>query len=399
MSDVQGSCFYLMHNVIQHYAWGSTTSIQELFGIENPDQQPQAEVWMGAHPNGCSQVIVDGTKISLAELIEQNKAAFLSDATKAKFGQLPYLFKILAADSALSIQVHPSKTLAEQGYAREEEQQIPLKASYRNYKDPNHKPELVYALTPYQAMNGFRSFDSIVSLFKQANINAIKDLVEEFSANVSSAGLERFFTKLLSLQGEVKDKAVCELITYAKNHSTSTTNSLIVELATQYPGDIGLFAPLMLNVITLKPGEAMYLDALTPHAYIKGAGLEIMANSDNVLRAGLTPKHMDVDELVHCTRFQEKSQESLVLPPTVEEGAQHYSIPVSDFKFSVYSQSSQRLIEVQSAEILLPIDDVLQLSHSSGESVTIEVGQSVFIPAYAKNYKMSCKGRVARAYN
>ncbi|CAH0536189.1 mannose-6-phosphate isomerase, class I [Vibrio marisflavi] len=399
MSNQSTPCFFPMNNVIQNYAWGSKTSIHELFGIENSQEEPQAEIWMGAHPNGCSEVQFNGNNLLLSQLIDNDKAAFLSLETAEKFGQLPYLFKVLAAASALSIQVHPSKEMAEQGFAKEELQGIPLKAAHRNYKDPNHKPELVFALTDYQAMNGFRNFDSIISLFKQANIEALEQLVAEFASNVTSVGLRSFFTKLLSLEGDEKALAVAQLMAFAEKNSDSTLYSLILKLEKQYPGDIGLFAPLMLNIITLKPGEAMYLDALTPHAYIEGTGLEIMANSDNVLRAGLTPKHMDVEELVGCTLFQEKPEGTLLLKPQELEGAQHYAIPVPDFNFSVYTASEDRLIEVTSAEILLPIDEALVVKHESGESITIEKGQSVFIPAYTKSYTLSCAGRVARAYN
>lgn len=399
MSNLLTPRFFPMYNVIQNYAWGSKTSIHDLFGIDNSDNEPQAEIWMGAHPNGCSKVTSNDNQVLLSQLIDTDQAAFLSSETAEKFGQLPYLFKVLAAASALSIQVHPSKELAEQGFKKEEQQGIPLKAAHRNYKDPNHKPELVFALTDYQAMNGFRNFDSIISLFKQVNVEALSLLVNEFASNVTSEGLQSFFTQLLSLTGDTKTIAVEQLIRYAKDHEGSPLFSLILKLEKQYAGDIGLFAPLMLNVVTLKPGEAMYLDALTPHAYIEGTGLEIMANSDNVLRAGLTPKHMDIDELVHCTLFQEKPANTLLLKPEEKDGALNYPIPVSDFNFSVYNQSEDRQIEVHSAEILLPIDEALVVSHESGESVTIEKGHSVFIPAYVKSYTLNCNGRVARAYN
>lgn len=145
--------FFLMNNVIQNYAWGSTTSVNQLFGIENPTGEPQAEVWMGAHPNGCSMVTVNGEETKLSSLIAQDMNAFLSEEVANRFGELPYLFKVLAAEKALSIQVHPNKQQAELGFALEEKQGIPLTAANRNYKDPNHKPELVYALTEYQAMN------------------------------------------------------------------------------------------------------------------------------------------------------------------------------------------------------------------------------------------------------
>lgn len=151
---------YKLDNVIQNYAWGSKTSIKELFGIPNPDDQPQAEIWMGAHPNGCSKLAESGQLLS--ELISADPESVLGQYTQNRFGDLPYLFKVLAAHTPLSIQVHPSKQKAELGFLRENEQGIPLSAANRNYKDPNHKPELVYALTFYKAMNAFAQLSRLL---------------------------------------------------------------------------------------------------------------------------------------------------------------------------------------------------------------------------------------------
>ncbi len=221
--------FFLMDNVIQNYAWGSKTSIQELFSIANPDNQPQAEIWMGAHPNGCSKIEIDNQKTPLAEVISSNKAEFLSAATAQQFGELPYLFKVLAAAKALSIQVHPTKQEAEEGYKKENLAKIPLHAANRNYKDPNHKPEMVYALTSYQAMNGFRAFADIITLFDKVNCQALQPLVTEFSNNQTSDGLAQFFAALLTLDGTQKDKALQELLTYAHAHAGDELFSLIIE--------------------------------------------------------------------------------------------------------------------------------------------------------------------------
>ncbi|WP_044620597.1 mannose-6-phosphate isomerase, class I [Photobacterium gaetbulicola] len=393
------SRFYRMHNVIQDYAWGSTTSIGQLFGIENPEGKPQAEIWMGAHQNGCSQIEVDGKPTLLSDFIEADKANLIGADTAETFGELPYLFKVLAAEKALSIQVHPSKAQAEAGFAKEEEQGVPRTAGNRNYKDPNHKPELVYALTPYQAMNGFREFGQIVSYFRALEIEEIHALVAALEANQNEQGLEGFFEAMLSLDGEAKESSVAKLLAYADAHKDEELFALILDLAEQYPGDIGLFAPLMLNTLTLQPGEAMFLDACTPHAYIKGTGLEIMANSDNVLRAGLTPKYMDVPELVACTRCQPMPFDTLLLAPQTENGALHYPIPVPDFKFSVYQQADNVELETSSAEILLAVDAPLTVAHIDGESVTIGKGESVFIPANTGAYLASSEGKFARAYN
>lgn len=399
--------FFKLQNPIQHYAWGSVTAIHDLFGIENPNQEPQAEIWMGAHPNGCSKVTIDGESVLLSELINSDQESILSKATTEQFGELPYLFKVLAAGQALSIQVHPSKEEAEVGFAREEAQGIDRSADHRNYRDPNHKPELVYALTPYQAMNGFRAFDDILAHFTHmvdaVHMPAVQMLLDAFKANVTSPGLEAFFTGLLSLQGDDKQQSMTALLEYAalieQPKVEDDLGQLVLELAQSYPDDIGLFAPFMLNVLTLKPGQAMYLDARTPHAYLKGTGLEIMANSDNVLRAGLTPKHIDVAELAKCTVFEEKSAESLLCLPVMDGDQQHYPIPVPDFNFDCFVQADETVVPVSSAEIVLAIDSEATLSHVSGETMILKKGESAFVPAYAQTYTLSSTGRVARAYN
>ncbi|MGR6779823.1 mannose-6-phosphate isomerase, class I [Moritella viscosa] len=399
MSTPTYPCFFRMHNIIQNYAWGSTTSIESLFGIANPEGKHQAEIWMGAHPNGCSQINVAGKITCLKAFIETDRATIVGEATDKQFGELPYLFKVLAAENALSIQVHPSKAQAEIGFSKEEEASIPLSASHRNFKDPNHKPELVYALTPYQAMNGFREFAEIISLFRALDASELHSLVIALENNQNEAGLGQFFEAMLSLQRETKDTAVKTLLVYAERHKGDPLFALILALAEQYPGDIGLFSPLMLNVLTLQPGEAMFLDACTPHAYIKGTGLEIMANSDNVLRAGLTPKHMDIAELVASTRFIPTQADTLLLAPEQSEGGLHYPIPVPDFKFSVYQNQRSIKLTTTSAEILLALDASLTVHHCNGETLTIDKGESVFIPAYTGNYTASSTSRFARAYN
>ncbi|MCF6450106.1 mannose-6-phosphate isomerase, class I [Vibrio sp. MMG022] len=398
-NTISSKCFFKMDNKIQNYDWGSRTAIHDLFGFVNKAQQPQAEVWMGTHPNGCSIVNQGSTNVSLSELIKQDPSAFLSQNTAEVFGDLPFLFKILAADKALSIQVHPNKQDAELGYAKEQQLGVPLSAFNRNYKDANHKPELVYALTEYQAMNGFRSFDEIIAEFRLCDIPEINGYLEQFERNPNQDGLCKFFVEILSMEEARKINAVDHLLSYAAANQVRPVCELILDLAAQYPNDVGLFAPLLLNVITLKPGEAMFLSARTPHAYIKGTGLEIMANSDNVLRAGLTPKHMDVEELVKCTDFIPKSMNTLLTKAEIKDCEHNFPVPVQDFKFSVFQEPKDQQVEMISAEILMPIDADVTLLAESGETLVLGKGQSAFIPAYVGNYTLSCEGRVARAFN
>ncbi|WP_421207677.1 mannose-6-phosphate isomerase, class I [Aeromonas enteropelogenes] len=393
--------FLLMQNPIQGYDWGSHDSLTTLFGIPNPEGKPQAELWMGAHPNGCSEITCGDQVQKLSTLIESAPAAVLGEATLARFGSLPFLFKVLCAEKALSIQVHPSKAQAETGFAKEEAAGISPKAANRNYKDPNHKPELVFALTPYQAMNGFRSIPAILVLFERVKLAAIADLTGALAtahaANQGEAGLQHFFQQLLMLEGVRKEAALTDLLAYANEHQDEETFALITSLAAQYPGDVGLFSPLLLNVVTLQPGQAMFLDACTPHAYVRGTGLEIMANSDNVLRAGLTPKYIDVAELLDCTRCLPKPDDQILLAPRREGAVQHFEVPVPDFTFSVYPAGEHQLTTA-SAEILFAIDGPVILKRGD-DTLHLEKGQSAFIPAATGSYQLLAEGRVARAGN
>ncbi|MFM4859835.1 mannose-6-phosphate isomerase, class I [Aeromonas media] len=397
MSSRDLPSFLLMQNPIQGYDWGSHDALTTLFGIPNPTGKPQAELWMGAHPNGCSEVVLAGDVQKLSTLINSAPATVLGDATQARFGSLPFLFKVLCAENALSIQVHPSKAQAEAGFAREEAAGIDIKASNRNYKDPNHKPELVFALTPYQAMNGFRAIPAILALFERVKLATIADLVADLAANQNEAGLQHFFHQLLILTGPRKEDALAGLLAYAAAHQDEETFALVTSLAAQYPGDVGLFSPLLLNVVTLQPGQAMYLDACTPHAYVRGTGLEIMANSDNVLRAGLTPKYIDVAELLDCTRCLAKPDDQILLSPRMEGAVQHYDVPVPDFTFSVYP-AGEHALTTASAEILFAIDGTVILQQGK-QSLRLEKGQSAFIPAATGSYQLLADGRVARAGN
>lgn len=252
-------------------------------------------------------------------------------------------------------------------------------------------------------MNGFRSYDEIIEAFGLCDIDELRAPLDAFKREINSQGLRDFFVHILTMEGETKERALKQLLAHASRQSEQGTDSdvfqLILDLSTQYPGDVGLFAPLLLNVITLQPGEAMFLSARTPHAYIKGTGLEIMANSDNVLRAGLTPKHMDVEELVKCTDFVPKPFNSLVLEPNADGCQNLYPVPVADFSFSILNQPNNEVVEANSAEILMAIDADLTLISDNGETLTAAKGQSVFVPAYVGHYRIQSAGRVARAFN
>ncbi|OCH16700.1 mannose-6-phosphate isomerase, class I [Aliivibrio sp. 1S165] len=392
---------FKLDNVIQNYAWGSQTSIQQLFGIENQEGLPQAEIWMGAHPNGCSKVEATGELLS--ELIKKYPIETLGRYTHQRFGDLPYLFKVLAADKPLSVQVHPKLSDAKLGFEKENQQGIELGAFNRNYKDANHKPELVYALTFYRAMNGFRPIAEMVSIFEQANVSVLSEAVTQLKASPTSSSLQAFFTTVMSLTGKDKTDALAQLIegsdTKAKTKVAREAFGMVAEFSEEFSDDIGLFSPLMLNVIELEPGEAMFLHAATPHAYVQGTGLEIMANSDNVLRAGLTPKHMDIEELISHTEFHSIPFDDIRLHPIKKERKHSYPIPVDDFGFEiieVVEESAEQY--VRGAEILFCIEGEV-IIESDDSVTTLHAGQSVFVCNNADVYSCKGKGTLARAYN
>ncbi|EHH0804278.1 mannose-6-phosphate isomerase, class I [Vibrio vulnificus] len=392
---------FKLENVIQNYVWGSQTAITELFGIDNPEQVPQAEIWMGTHPNGCSKLAHTG--MLLSDFIQSDPANVLGDYTVERFGDLPFLFKVLSAEKPLSIQVHPSREKAIEGYQKENLQGLQLTDSSRNYKDDNHKPELVYALTFYKAMNGFRTIEEIVSLFDQAKVETLRVDLEKLILQPTSTGLKAFFDVVMNLSAERKQRALAELLQAvdqpAKTAKAREAFELIKEFRQDYRDDIGLFSPLLLNIVELEPGEAMFLHAETPHAYVKGTGLEIMANSDNVLRAGLTPKHMDIAELIANTNFISTDRDKLILKPFNIENKTAYPIPVEDFSFEIVNvETTERRQYVRSAEILFCIEGNCAIRHGS-DVVTIAAGESVFVCNSTKVYEYFGEGRLARAFN
>ncbi|MEZ9207070.1 mannose-6-phosphate isomerase, class I [Vibrio splendidus] len=392
---------YKLNNVIQNYAWGSYTSLSSLFGFENPNNEPQAELWMGAHPNGCSKLAE--LDITLAEYIKENSKSVLGDYTANRYGQLPYLFKVLAARTPLSIQVHPNKRNSEIGFERESAQGIALSAGNRNYKDPNHKPELVYAVTVYKAMNGFRPIADIIALFDEVNIEALSDDVGMLTQAPDSHGLKALFTSVLTLTGDKKDAVFEQLSRHYDRADLSTNISQALEysqnFANQYPDDNGILAPLLLNIIELQPGEAMFLHAETPHAYVEGTALEVMASSDNVLRAGLTPKHIDVEQLIQNTTFASIVPEQLKIEPIKREGYVHFPIPVDDFGFDIFNVTQeQRTVFTRSAEIVMCIAGEVKVE-SDTQSILLKKGESLFVSCDSPQYQLKGMGQIARVYN
>lgn len=387
-----------MMNQIQHYDWGSKTALSELYGYPNPDNLPMAELWMGAHPKASSEVISPLThqKISLDAFIKENPEKILGKHIAERFGRLPYLFKVLCAAQPLSVQVHPNKHDAEIGFEKENAQGIPLNSPIRNYKDNNHKPELIYALTPFKAMNAFRPIAEIVELF--SFIAAAHPEIQFFVQSPSEDKLKKLFAQILNLTGEQKELALGVLKAALNSKQGEPWNS-IKQMVSLYPDDNGLFTPLMLNIVELQPGEAMFLAARTPHAYLEGVGLEVMANSDNVLRAGITSKHIDVKELVDNIDFKSIKADDLFNIPEKSGNVWKYKIPVEDFSFKIYSIDCSGLsLTNHTASILFCIEGKLVL-RSGNQELNMNSGESVFLPAYEDNISIQGNGQVARVFN
>ncbi|HAU4368021.1 TPA: mannose-6-phosphate isomerase [Citrobacter amalonaticus] len=384
-------------NSVQNYAWGSKTALTELYGLANPQQLPMAELWMGAHPKSSSKIEdANGQVVSLRDVIDGNQSALLGDAVAERFGELPFLFKVLCAAQPLSIQVHPNKRNSEIGFAKENAAGIPMDAAERNYKDPNHKPELVFALTPFLAMNAFRKFSEIVSLLQP--VAGAHTAIAHFLEQPNAERLSQLFAALLSMQGEEKSRALAILKAALETQQGEPWQTIRL-IAEFYPDDSGLFSPLLLNVVKLNPGEAMFLFAETPHAYLQGVALEVMANSDNVLRAGLTPKYIDIPELVANVKFEAKPANQLLTTP-VKHGAElDFPIPVDDFAFSLHDLSAQETaIDQQSAAILFCVEGEAILRKGE-QRLVLKPGESAFISAEESPVSVSGVGRVARVYN
>ena len=393
----QGLIMQKLINSVQNYAWGSKTALTDLYGIANPNNLPMAELWMGAHPKSSSKIEdASGQARSLRDVIDADKAALLGDKVAQRFGELPFLFKVLCADQPLSIQVHPNKQASEIGFAKENAAGIPLDAAERNYKDPNHKPELVFALTPFLAMNAFREFSEIISLLQP--VAGANNAIAHFLENPNAEALSQLFASLLNMQGEEKSHALAVLKAALDSQQGEPWETIRL-IAQFYPDDSGLFSPLLLNVVKLNPGEAMFLFAETPHAYLQGVALEVMANSDNVLRAGLTPKYIDIPELVANVKFVAKPAAELLTQP-VKNGAElDFPIPVEDFAFSLHDLSqTETTIAQESAAILFCVEGEATL-HKGEQRLVLKPGESAFVAANESPVSVSGTGRLARVFN
>lgn len=373
-----------MQNPLQDYAWGSRSFIQSFADLPHLIGLPLAEMWMGAHPKAPSMVSETGLDISLDKYIESHTAECLGEYGKLNNGQLPFLLKILAADEPLSIQAHPSKQQAIMGFMRESAMGIPIDASNRNYRDDNHKPELICALTDFTALCGFRPYQQIMANLHALGLDALLSQYPAFETTPSETTWKSLFRQILVSGKELCGVAESRFAETAKESDPVLARavSLSMELAEKYPGDPGVLAPLYLNLITMQPFEALYLDAGVLHAYIRGAGIELMANSDNVLRGGLTPKHIDVQELCSILSYKGMSI-SPVLSTGTATGRMAYSVPASEFMLTIVALSGNDMDWDNSHHapiIVLCLDGECAITDADG-SIHLGKGNSAFITA------------------
>ncbi|MBG0738283.1 mannose-6-phosphate isomerase, class I [Paeniglutamicibacter antarcticus] len=396
---------YTLTNVLRPYAWGSRTAISTLLG-RAPSGGPEAELWLGAHPGSPSLATApDCSTGSLDELIADDPDGMLGTDVRAEFGdRLPFLAKILAASQPLSLQVHPTLAQAQAAFAREEAAGIPQAAAERNYKDNNHKPELILALTDFEALCGFRPatesraiFERLSALFETAEEtfpqllrDVISDLsaVEESEAGESTA-IRTAFHRLITGGNEVTD-AVSAVVTVLNAgpaaHPPHTAYqrelSTVVNLDSNYPGDAGVLLSLLLNRVSLRPGEAIYLPPGNIHAYLEGLGVEVMASSDNVLRGGLTPKHVDVPELMKTVEFRALPV-PLIAAGSTELGQEIWQPPFREFQLqrAILEPDGPPIPLDQNGPLLvIAVTGSVILDSPRGDLILAH-GDSAFVPA------------------
>jgi len=392
----------LLENTIQEYEWGSYTAIANLLGKKAPSDVPQAELWMGAHPKASSMIRYDSGMVSLQKIIKEQPKDILGERIADKFNnKLPYLLKVLAASRPLSIQAHPNLAQAKEGFKRENEQGISIDAPNRNYKDANHKPECICALTPFWALNGFRKITDILSFMEKICPQSLGSMLDELRNQPDSKGLMIFFQALMTLGPKEKKQVIDEAANNAqKLEKKDPVFEWVIKLYKEYQEDIGVLSPALLNLICLKPGRAMFLFAGELHAYLDGLGIELMANSDNVLRGGLTPKHVDVPELLKVVNFEERDikilqcKEKNINECTFPSRAEEFILSV----ISVDSKKNYTSTAVSSAEILLCTDGQATITDfDNNENISLKKGKSVIVPASVRVYNIQGKAVIYKA--
>jgi mannose-6-phosphate isomerase len=384
----------LLRGALRTYAWGSRTAIAEFTGRPSPTPHPEAELWLGAHPGDPARLLSDDGETSLLDVISSDAEGQLGAATRDRFGDaLPFLAKVLAADEPLSLQAHPSAAQAAEGYAREDRLGIPINGPARNYRDRSHKPELIVALGPFEALAGFRPAAGSVELMQALAVPALDPYIGLLSGQSDADGLRALFTTWITAPQPQLDVLVPTVLDGAVNYIRSGQTTFaaeaktLLELGERYPGDAGVLAAMLLNRISLREGQGIFLPAGNLHAYLHGIGFEVMANSDNVLRGGLTPKHVDVPELLRVLDFTPNA-EVVIEPRVVGDGLELvYDTPAPEFAVSVLSLDGEHLGHEVDAparhdgpQVLLCTEGSVAV-HAKSNSLTLDRGASAWVGA------------------
>ncbi len=339
-----------LRGAVRTYAWGSRTAIADFTGRPSPTAHPEAELWFGAHPGDPAFLQSDSGDRSLLDALAEDPEGQLGAAARGRFGDvLPFLVKVLAADEPLSLQAHPSAMQAAHGYERENRLGIPVSAPMRNYRDRSHKPELLVALGPFEALAGFRPVAQTVALLRALAVSDLDPYIGLLADQSDAAGLRALFTTWITAPQPDLDVLVPAVLDGAIQYVRSGRTEFgaeartVLELGERYPGDAGVLAALLLNRIQLEPGQGIYLPAGNLHAYLHGVGVEVMANSDNVLRGGLTPKHVDVPELLRVLDFTPTASSDLN-PEITRDGMELvYDTPAAEFAVSVLCVQAEQV--------------------------------------------------------
>jgi mannose-6-phosphate isomerase len=376
----------LLRGAIRTYAWGSRTAIAEFTGRPVPAAHPEAELWLGANPGDPAFLENPDGETSLLQALVADPEGQLGSAARTRFGDvLPFLLKVLAADEPLSLQAHPSAEQAAEGYRREERLGIPVNSPVRNYRDANHKPELLVAMQPFDVLAGFRPAAKTVELLRALAVSDLDPYIDLLNDKSDADGLRALFTTWITAPQpdiDVLTAAVLDgAIQYVSSGATefAAEAKTVLELGERYPGDAGVLAALLLNRITLGPGDGIFLSAGNLHAYLRGVGLELMANSDNVLRGGLTPKHVDVPELLRVLNFTPTTEAELRAPTHRDGLGLIYDTPTVEFAASMLTLDDDHVGHEVDAparhdgpQILLCVEGSTTVS---GKSTTVQLAR------------------------
>jgi mannose-6-phosphate isomerase len=386
-----------LEGVIRSYAWGSRTAIPELLGVP-PTGEPQAELWLGAHPSAPAHVVSGSEAVALDAWIARDPEAVLGrDAADRFGGGLPFLLKVLAVAEPLSIQAHPDAVQARAGFARETAAGVPLDAPERCYRDPHPKPELICALTPFRALDRFRAPAEILRGIGAAGVRGLDEIAAPLRRAPDRAGLSAFFEAWMTRAPAVRARVLDAVVHAARRVPGDPAAAELVRLAERWPGDPGVLAPLLLNLVELAPGQAMFLPAGELHAYLSGTAVEIMSSSDNVLRGGLTGKHVDVPELLRTLTFA-TGPVDVLSPRPRGRGEARYETPAREFALARIEVDPSRGFSADSAravEILLCTAGAGRIA--GADALDFRRGGAFLVPAAAPAYRIEGEATLYRA--